>query len=72
MSNCNSYKLHIAMFPWFAFSHLILFLHHSNKLPEKGQKMVPKLHLMFLNHSIDPELLALIKPKIKLKPSYRL
>ncbi|XVF78655.1 hypothetical protein PTKIN_Ptkin14bG0152600 [Pterospermum kingtungense] len=39
MSNSNSSKLHIAMFPWFAFGHFIPYLHLSNKLAEKGHKI---------------------------------
>ncbi|XVE50160.1 hypothetical protein DITRI_Ditri01bG0139800 [Diplodiscus trichospermus] len=39
MSNFNSTKLHIAMFPWFAFGHFIPFLHLANKLAEKGHKI---------------------------------
>ncbi|OMO63293.1 UDP-glucuronosyl/UDP-glucosyltransferase [Corchorus olitorius] len=35
----NSSKLHIAMFPWFAFGHFIPYLHLSNKLAEKGHKI---------------------------------
>ncbi|XVF78675.1 hypothetical protein PTKIN_Ptkin14bG0154600 [Pterospermum kingtungense] len=38
MSNSNN-KLHIAMFPWFAFGHFIPFLHLSNKLAEKGHRI---------------------------------
>ncbi|XVF18748.1 hypothetical protein REPUB_Repub11eG0049900 [Reevesia pubescens] len=34
-----SSKLHIAMFPWFAFGHFIPYLHLSNKLAEKGHKV---------------------------------
>ncbi|XVF18751.1 hypothetical protein REPUB_Repub11eG0050200 [Reevesia pubescens] len=34
-----SSKLHIAMFPWFAFDHFIPYLHLSNKLAEKGHKV---------------------------------
>ncbi|KAJ0101328.1 hypothetical protein Patl1_04751 [Pistacia atlantica] len=29
-------KLHVAMFPWFAFGHFIPYLHLSNKLAERG------------------------------------
>ncbi|XVF78667.1 hypothetical protein PTKIN_Ptkin14bG0153800 [Pterospermum kingtungense] len=39
MSKSESSKLHIAMFPWFAFGHFIPFLHLSNKLAEKGHKI---------------------------------
>ncbi|XVF04294.1 hypothetical protein REPUB_Repub05bG0070000 [Reevesia pubescens] len=39
MSKSNSSKLHIAMFPWFAFGHFIPYLHLSNKLAEKGHKI---------------------------------
>ncbi|XWS28047.1 hypothetical protein CRYUN_Cryun25bG0032200 [Craigia yunnanensis] len=39
MSNSDSSRLHIAMFPWFAFGHFIPYLHLSNKLAEKGHKI---------------------------------
>ncbi|XVF78676.1 hypothetical protein PTKIN_Ptkin14bG0154700 [Pterospermum kingtungense] len=39
MSNSSNFKLHIAMFPWFAFGHFIPFLHLSNKLAEKGHRI---------------------------------
>ncbi|KAJ0102440.1 hypothetical protein Patl1_04742 [Pistacia atlantica] len=49
-------KLHVAMYPWFAFGHFIPFLHLSNKLAERGLKVsylltkgaLPKLQQ--LNH----------------------
>ncbi|XVF78665.1 hypothetical protein PTKIN_Ptkin14bG0153600 [Pterospermum kingtungense] len=39
MSKSESSKLHIALFPWFAFGHFIPYLHLSNKLAEKGHKI---------------------------------
>ncbi|XVE50158.1 hypothetical protein DITRI_Ditri01bG0139600 [Diplodiscus trichospermus] len=39
MSKSECSKLHIAMFPWFAYGHFIPFLHLSNKLAEKGHKI---------------------------------
>ncbi|KAK6270053.1 hypothetical protein POUND7_007158 [Theobroma cacao] len=39
MRNSNSSRLHVAMFPWFAFGHFIPYLHLSNKLAEKGHKV---------------------------------
>ncbi|KAJ0044716.1 hypothetical protein Pint_04643 [Pistacia integerrima] len=49
-------KLHVAMYPWFAFGHFIPFLHLSNKLAQRGLKVsyllpkgaLPKLQQ--LNH----------------------
>ena len=35
----KSRELHIAMFPWFAFGHMISFLHLSNELAERGHKI---------------------------------
>ncbi|KAJ9671565.1 hypothetical protein PVL29_025327 [Vitis rotundifolia] len=35
----KSPKLHIAMFPWFAFGHMIPYLHLSNELAERGHKI---------------------------------
>ncbi|XP_023891215.2 UDP-glycosyltransferase 79B9 [Quercus suber] len=51
-----STKLHVAMFPWFAFGHFIPYLHLSNKLAERGHGVsfiVPKgaqSKLQHLNH----------------------
>ncbi|XVE50159.1 hypothetical protein DITRI_Ditri01bG0139700 [Diplodiscus trichospermus] len=39
MSKSKCSKLHIAMFPWFAYGHFIPFLHLSNKLAERGHKV---------------------------------
>ncbi|KAL4376140.1 hypothetical protein GQ457_02G039750 [Hibiscus cannabinus] len=39
MSESDSSKLHIAMFPWVAYGHFIPFLHLSNKLAQKGHKV---------------------------------
>ncbi|XVF78670.1 hypothetical protein PTKIN_Ptkin14bG0154100 [Pterospermum kingtungense] len=39
MSKSHTSKLHIAMFPWFAYGHFIPFLHLSNKLAEKGHRV---------------------------------
>ncbi|XP_010537036.1 PREDICTED: UDP-glycosyltransferase 79B6-like [Tarenaya hassleriana] len=32
-------KIHVLMFPWFAFGHMTPFLHLANKLAEKGHKV---------------------------------
>ncbi|WRX08174.1 hypothetical protein QQP08_000661 [Theobroma cacao] len=56
MRNSNSPKLQVAMFPWFAFGHFILYLHLSGKLVKKRlqvsfllpKKAQPKLEQ--LNH----------------------
>ena len=39
MSNSRSTKLHVAMFPWFAFGHITPYLHLSNKLAERGHRV---------------------------------
>nr|XP_023874128.1 UDP-glycosyltransferase 79B7-like [Quercus suber]POE83836.1 udp-glycosyltransferase 79b30 [Quercus suber] len=39
MSNSRSTKLHVAMFPWFAFGHFTPYLHLSNKLAESGHRV---------------------------------
>ncbi|KAE8713043.1 UDP-glycosyltransferase 79B9 [Hibiscus syriacus] len=39
MSKSEYSKLHIAMFPWVAYGHLIAFIHLSNKLAEKGHQI---------------------------------
>ena len=56
MSTSRSSKLHVAMFPWFAFGHFTPFLHLSNKLAERGHRvsfLLPKgaqAKLQHLNH----------------------
>ncbi|GMY19378.1 UDP-glycosyltransferase 79B9-like [Fagus crenata] len=56
MSNSRSTKLHLAMFPWFAFGHFTPYLHLSNKLAERGHRvsfLLPKgaqAKLQHLNH----------------------
>ena len=47
----NSRELHIAMFPWFAFGHMIPFLHLSNELAERGHKIT-----FFLPRKAQPKL----------------
>ncbi|WCJ17788.1 UDP-Glycosyltransferase superfamily protein [Euphorbia peplus] len=55
----NNSDLHIAMFPWLAYGHFIPFLHLSNKLAERGNKisfLMPKgvaLKLATLNRFPD-------------------
>ncbi|KAL0008043.1 hypothetical protein SO802_009545 [Lithocarpus litseifolius] len=39
MSNSRSTKLHVAMFPWFAFGHITPYLHLSNNLAERGHRV---------------------------------
>ena len=39
MAMVKNTKFHIAMYPWFAFRHLTLYLHLSNKLAERGHKI---------------------------------
>ncbi|RVW18075.1 hypothetical protein CK203_109227 [Vitis vinifera] len=34
MAMARSTKLHIAMYPWFAFGHLTPYLHLSNEIAE--------------------------------------
>ncbi|XVF78659.1 hypothetical protein PTKIN_Ptkin14bG0153000 [Pterospermum kingtungense] len=64
MSNSNSSKLHIAMFPWFAFGHFIPYLHLSNKLAEKGHKisfLLPKgAQSKLENYSHCPKLIQFL------------
>ncbi|EOA19670.1 hypothetical protein CARUB_v10003323mg [Capsella rubella] len=46
-------KFHAFMFPWFAFGHMIPFLHLANKLAEKGHRvtfLVPKKAQKQLEH----------------------
>ena len=49
----KSSKLHIAMFPWFAFGHMIPFLHLSNQLAQRGHTItffLPKKAQSKLQH----------------------
>ena len=49
----KSRELQIAMFPWFAFGHMIPFLHLSNELAERGHKItffVPRKAQSKLEH----------------------
>ncbi|KAK9025678.1 hypothetical protein V6N11_038536 [Hibiscus sabdariffa] len=39
MSESDSSKLHIVMFPWVAYGHFIPFIHLSNKLAQKGHQI---------------------------------
>ncbi|EOA20646.1 hypothetical protein CARUB_v10000959mg [Capsella rubella] len=52
-------KFHAFMFPWFAFGHMIPFLHLANKLAEKGHRvtfLVPKKAQKQLEpHNLFPE-----------------
>ncbi|CAE6129134.1 unnamed protein product [Arabidopsis arenosa] len=46
-------KFHAFMFPWFAFGHMIPFLHLANKLAEKGHRvtfLLPKKSQKQLEH----------------------
>ncbi|KAE8703283.1 putative UDP-Glycosyltransferase superfamily protein [Hibiscus syriacus] len=51
MSKSDRSKLHIAMFPWVAYGHIIPFLHLSNKLAHKGHKIS-----FLLPKGVQPEL----------------
>ncbi|KAM4079926.1 hypothetical protein ACB094_09G152400 [Castanea mollissima] len=56
MSSMSSTKLHVSMFPWFAFGHFIPYLQLSNELAQRGHKvsfLLPKgaqAKLQHLNH----------------------
>ena len=39
MSNSRSTKLHVATFPWFAFGHITPYLHLSNNLAQRGDRV---------------------------------
>lgn len=55
-------KLHVAMFPWLAYGHMIPFLHLSNELAKRGHKvsvLLPKnAKLKLSNHNLHPELIT--------------
>ncbi|KAK4580987.1 hypothetical protein RGQ29_024589 [Quercus rubra] len=56
MSSLSSTKLHVSMFPWFAFGHFIPYLQLSNELAQRGHRvsfLLPKgaqAKLQHLNH----------------------
>ncbi|XP_022969084.1 UDP-glycosyltransferase 79B30-like [Cucurbita maxima] len=57
-------SLHIAMYPWFAFGHLVPYLHIANKLAKKGHKIsffVPsKTHLKLQPFNHFPHLITFV------------
>ncbi|KAL6197215.1 hypothetical protein ACLB2K_032827 [Fragaria x ananassa] len=56
--------LHIAMYPWFAMGHLTAFLHISNKLAERGNKIsffLPlKTRSKLQHYNLHPHLITFI------------
>ncbi|XP_004293911.1 PREDICTED: UDP-glycosyltransferase 79B6-like [Fragaria vesca subsp. vesca] len=56
--------LHIAMYPWFAMGHLTAFLHISNKLAERGNKIsffLPlKTRSKLQHYNLHPRLITFI------------
>lgn len=62
MSDYNSKKLHIAMFPWFAFGHFTTFLHLANELAKRGHKisfLLPKkAQIQLQNINLHPNLIT--------------
>ncbi|CBI20243.3 unnamed protein product, partial [Vitis vinifera] len=62
MAMARSTKLHIAMYPWFAFGHLTPYLHLSNELAERGHKItfiLPKKAQSQLQHlNLHPTLIT--------------
>ncbi|XP_022846167.1 anthocyanidin 3-O-glucoside 2'''-O-xylosyltransferase-like [Olea europaea var. sylvestris] len=65
-------KLHIAMFPWFAFGHMTPFLHLSNELALRGHKisfLLPKkAQIQLQNANPHPNLItfyALSVPQVE-------
>ncbi|KAL2472691.1 UDP-glycosyltransferase 79B6 [Forsythia ovata] len=55
-------KLHIAMFPWFAFGHMTPFLHLSNELAQRGHQisfLLPKkAQIQLQNANLHPNLIT--------------
>ncbi|KAF6170034.1 hypothetical protein GIB67_042839 [Kingdonia uniflora] len=70
MGSSSSNKLHIVMFPWFAFGHISPFLQLSNKLSSHGVKIsffsasgnIPRISLMVNNNNI--KLIPLTLPTV--------
>ncbi|RVW14037.1 UDP-glycosyltransferase 79B11 [Vitis vinifera] len=62
MAMVRSPKLHIAMYPWFAFGHMIPYLHLSNELVERGHSItfiLPKKVQSQLQHlNLHPTLIS--------------
>ncbi|CAK9182970.1 unnamed protein product [Ilex paraguariensis] len=62
MAKKNGSKLHITMFPWFAFGHITPFLHLSNELAQRGHRvsfLLPKkAHLQWQNTNLHPNLIT--------------
>ncbi|CBI20245.3 unnamed protein product, partial [Vitis vinifera] len=62
MAMARSTKLHIALYPWFAFGHLTPYLHLSNELAERGHKItfiLPKKAQSQLQHlNLHPTLIT--------------
>ncbi|XP_031107696.1 UDP-glycosyltransferase 79B6-like [Ipomoea triloba] len=68
-------KLHVAMFPWLAYGHMIPFLHLSNELAKRGHKvsvLLPKnATLKLANLNLHPHLItfhALTLPPVEGAP----
>lgn len=57
-------SLHIAMYPWFGFGHLIPFLHLANKLADRGHKIsffvTPKTLHKLEHLNLHPHLITFI------------
>ncbi|XP_071729621.1 UDP-glycosyltransferase 91D2-like [Rutidosis leptorrhynchoides] len=63
-SDCNCKQLHVAMFPWLAFGHMIPFLRLSKFIAERGHKV----SFLSTKRNIQrlPELPSHLKPFINL------
>lgn len=64
MEENNDKPLHIAMYPWFALSHITSNLHLANKLAKRGHKvslfLPPNAHTKVASHNYHPNLISFI------------
>ncbi|XP_015883852.2 UDP-glycosyltransferase 79B9 [Ziziphus jujuba] len=57
-------KLHIAMYPWYSFGHMIPYVHLANELAARGHRISifvsKKAHSKLQSHNLHPHLITFI------------